>query len=255
MSCSSPDDHLAARPHRRVPVAPGGRAGGRHRRPTVSRWIVAPAVVQNSRWCSISSPDDHLAARPHRRVPIARGGRAGGGHRRPTVSRRIVAPAVVEIAGCRCIRPRRSSRCPSIPPCANSARRARRWSAGPSNCWRLDCSARRRSNSCCRVSAPDDHLAAVDAVGSNRPVRWCAAGALFPNVAQIHLAQLHVAGVEEIAVAVVAGQHHPAAGQGALTHCIEVRRRCTDGQLAGSDGVAGEIGRRHCAGRQLRVGD
>ena len=117
---SAPDDHLAARPHRRVSGARGGRAGGAHWRPTVRRRDCSARRCSN-RAAVGSAPDDHLAARPHRRVTGARGGRAGGAHRRPTVRCRIVAPAGVQIALPLSLRPRRSSRCPSTPPCDRRA--------------------------------------------------------------------------------------------------------------------------------------
>src|SRR5438132_289454 len=62
-------DHLAARPDRREIVARGGSTGAAHRRPTVLRRIVAPAVAQIA--AVVSAPDDHLAARPHGRVLVA----------------------------------------------------------------------------------------------------------------------------------------------------------------------------------------
>src|SRR5439155_5432757 len=43
---STPDNHLRACPHRRMKLAWGGRAGDRHDRPTVRRWVIAPATVR-----------------------------------------------------------------------------------------------------------------------------------------------------------------------------------------------------------------
>src|SRR6185295_7860329 len=84
----APDDHLAARPHRRVSGARGGRTGGAHCRPTVPRRTVAPAVVEMLIATAklAAAPDDHLATRPHRGVIGTPEGRAGGAHWRPTVS-------------------------------------------------------------------------------------------------------------------------------------------------------------------------
>src|ERR1039458_3787379 len=98
----SKDYHLAAGPHRRESLPPGGGARDGHRRPIVTCRTIPPAVVQINGDAAVpvgSPPNDHFAACPHRRVEVTRGGRAGGGQGRPTVGRRIVAPAVVQIGG------------------------------------------------------------------------------------------------------------------------------------------------------------
>ena len=94
---SAPDDHFAARPDRSVKVTRNRCSGEAHWSPTVSRWIVASAVVQCGVGPNEPTPNDHFAARPHGRVKAARVG-ANGVQRSPTVARGIVARAVAQIA-------------------------------------------------------------------------------------------------------------------------------------------------------------
>ena len=113
---SAPDDHFAAGPHRRVTVSGSGRIGGAGGCPTIR------ARDCISRRCSnasaiISAPDDHFTAGPDCRVTLSGSGRVGDAGGCPTIGAGIVSPAGVQIDAVISIRPRRSFRCRSTPPC------------------------------------------------------------------------------------------------------------------------------------------
>src|SRR5207248_10404983 len=93
---STPDDHLAARPHCRVRVPANWRVGGAGGYPTVGGRVVSPTCVQIA---AEPAPDDHFAARPDCRVIPSRRGRVGGAGGCPTVGAGIVASAGVQLAG------------------------------------------------------------------------------------------------------------------------------------------------------------
>src|SRR5690242_6425886 len=69
---TTPDEHLGARPNRRMNETRRRRAGRADRRPTVGGGIVAGPVVKVT--AIVSAPDDHFAACPHRRMISSRGG-------------------------------------------------------------------------------------------------------------------------------------------------------------------------------------
>src|SRR5207248_4524779 len=93
---STPDDHLAARPHCRVRVPANWRVGGAGGCPTVGGRVVSPTCVQIA---AEPAPDYHLAARPDCRVIPSRRGRVGGAGGCPTVGAGIVASAGVQWVG------------------------------------------------------------------------------------------------------------------------------------------------------------
>ena len=95
---STPDNHLAAGPHRSVsPIV---------RKAHSSVLVVVqlsvpglyrpPAIQVAVKATSVSAPDDHLAARPDRRVLSSCGGRISSAGRCPTVRYRIVSAACVQ---------------------------------------------------------------------------------------------------------------------------------------------------------------
>src|SRR5438094_499392 len=68
-----PSNDVTARPDRRGFIAGGRRAVGGHRRPSVDGWIVASAIIEESRTVD-PTPDDHLRAGPDGGVRGARSG-------------------------------------------------------------------------------------------------------------------------------------------------------------------------------------
>ena len=90
---STPDDHFAAGPDRRVSFSAGGSIGGTGGCPTVCGWIVSSASVRTS------TPNDHFAASPDCRVIHSARGRVGGAGGYPTIRAGIVSPAGVVTTG------------------------------------------------------------------------------------------------------------------------------------------------------------
>ena len=103
-----------------------------------------------------SAPDDHFTACPDRGVRVSVVARWWCWWR-SNYSSRILSAAGIENSG-RQIPPKRSSHCQSRLPCELLGQRARWWCLWLSNCRCRDCIFRRCSNSCCSVSAPNDHF-------------------------------------------------------------------------------------------------
>ena len=118
---SAPNDHLAARPDRRVIKSPIRRVGGAGRCPAVDTGIVLGASIQPVRnpIKKISTPDDHFTAGPDCRMKPSGNRRIGGTRGRPAIRNGIVPSASVQIATrlCNWFRPRLSFRCRSGLPC------------------------------------------------------------------------------------------------------------------------------------------
>ena len=126
-------------------IAASGRVGGAGRCPTVRRRDCSARRCSNTPTTVSSAPDDHLAAGPHRRVTrLARRARWWCSWLSNCPCRDCSARRCSKSCS-RCIRPRRSSRCRSTPPCDSLGQRARWWCWWPSNCPCWDCSARRCS--------------------------------------------------------------------------------------------------------------
>jgi hypothetical protein len=88
---STPYNHFAAGPHRRVPLPAGGRIDRAGGCPTIRAGIVSPASVAAAQ----ATPDDHFTAGPHRRVIVSGTGRVGRAGGCPAIRARIVSPAGV----------------------------------------------------------------------------------------------------------------------------------------------------------------
>ena len=82
--------------------------------------LYLPPVFDSREARSNSAPDDHFTAGPDCRVKVSRRGRVGGAGGCPTICSWDCTPAGVR-SRCRTpIRPRRSFRCRSTPPCERS---------------------------------------------------------------------------------------------------------------------------------------
>ena len=227
----SPDYHLGAGPHRRVPVASSGGVDAADRSPTVGRGIVAAPVVQEVVATVPPSPDYHLGASPHRRVVGATDGRASAGARGPTVGRWIVATEITAAAT------------PDNHLAAGPHRRVVGATSGRADAADRSPTVGRRivaapviKTATKVVTSPDDHFAASPhrrvpvARGGRRSVR-----PLFPNIPKIHFAYLDITRVDEIPVVVVAGKDHTTAGHATLAAGDQVGRRRARGQIGARD--------------------
>ena len=95
---TSPGDHFAAGPDRRVTHICKRRLCGAGSRPTVNARIVSsPCVKIDRRATKNTSPDDHFTPVPNGRVRVSRGGRVGEGYCDPTVHAWVVRAARVRV--------------------------------------------------------------------------------------------------------------------------------------------------------------
>ncbi len=95
---ATPDDHLAASPHRRV-INSGKRhvcrVGGY---PTIAAGTVSPACVKiDQRAAENPCPNNHFGASPYSGVRISWGGGIGGAGSHPAIRARVVSAASVAI--------------------------------------------------------------------------------------------------------------------------------------------------------------
>ena len=93
-SVSTPDDHFAASPYRRVMVSRHRRIGGAGSDPTIHDRVVSAAGVQFIA-AIIPAPDNHLVARPHCAMNRSRSGCVGRARGGPAISSGIVSRACV----------------------------------------------------------------------------------------------------------------------------------------------------------------
>lgn len=93
---TTPDNHLAASPHRRVVAPTTGHVGRACNCPAITAGIVSPTCVQRITKFILSTPNDHLTARPDRRVSKSRARSIGVACNGPTISAGIVSPAGVK---------------------------------------------------------------------------------------------------------------------------------------------------------------
>jgi hypothetical protein len=92
---STPDDHFAPGPDRRVGHSAIGRVGGARRCPSIYAGIVSAAGVQNADRIR-SAPDDHFAPGPDCRVVPSGLGRIDDASRSPRIRAGIVSATGVQ---------------------------------------------------------------------------------------------------------------------------------------------------------------